>query len=59
MPRLRPLHDCAMPRVNMPARYVTGHLPDIGHVDPGSPMDFHAYSEVYLGGQWHCLRRSL
>jgi transglutaminase-like putative cysteine protease len=39
--------------LNLPARYVTGHLPDIGHVDPGSPMDFHAYSEVYLGGQWH------
>jgi transglutaminase-like putative cysteine protease len=39
--------------INLPARYVTGHLPDIGHVDPGSPMDFHAYSEVYLGGQWH------
>ena len=41
--------------INIPARYVTGHLPDIGHVDPGSPMDFHAYSEVYLGGQWHVL----
>jgi transglutaminase-like putative cysteine protease len=39
--------------INIPARYVTGHLPDIGHVDPGTPMDFHAYSEVYLGGQWH------
>jgi transglutaminase-like putative cysteine protease len=39
--------------LNMPARYVTGHLPDIGHVDPGTPMDFHAYSEVYLGGKWH------
>jgi transglutaminase-like putative cysteine protease len=39
--------------LNIPARYVTGHLPDIGHVDPGSPMDFHAYSEVYLGGRWH------
>ena len=39
--------------INIPARYVTGHLPDIGHVDPGSPMDFHAYSEVYLGGNWH------
>src|ERR1700734_3118224 len=39
--------------LNIPARYVTGHLPDIGHVDPGSPMDFHAYSEVYLGGKWH------
>ena len=28
---------------NLPARYVTGHLPDIGYVDPGTPMDFHAY----------------
>ena len=24
--------------LNIPARYVTGHLPDIGHVDPGSPF---------------------
>ncbi|MDB5107274.1 MAG: Transglutaminase domain protein [Candidatus Binatus sp.] len=39
--------------LSMPARYVTGHLPDIGHVDPGSPMDFHAYSEVFLGDHWH------
>lgn len=38
--------------LNLPARYVTGHLPDIGCVDPGSAMDFHAYCEVYLGGQW-------
>ena len=34
---------------NLPARYVTGHLPDIGCIDPGTPMDFHAYFEVYLG----------
>jgi transglutaminase-like putative cysteine protease len=39
--------------LNLPARYVTGHLPDIGHVDPGTPMDFHAYCEVFLGGKWH------
>lgn len=38
--------------LNVPARYVTGHLPDIGYVDPGTPMDFHAYSEVYLGNRW-------
>jgi transglutaminase-like putative cysteine protease len=38
--------------VNLPARYVTGHLPDIGCFDPGSPMDFHAYFEVYLGHEW-------
>ncbi len=34
---------------NLPARYVTGHLPDIAYLDTGSPMDFHAYGEVYLG----------
>lgn len=39
--------------LNLPARYVVGHLPDIGFIDPGSPMDFHAYSEVYLSGQWY------
>jgi transglutaminase-like putative cysteine protease len=37
---------------NIPARYVTGHLPDIGFPDPEQHMDFHAYAEVYLGGQW-------
>lgn len=37
---------------NVPARYVTGHLPDIGYPDPANHMDFHAYAEVYLGGQW-------
>jgi len=37
---------------NIPARYVTGHLPDIGFVDSGSPGDFHAYCEVYLGRKW-------
>jgi transglutaminase-like putative cysteine protease len=31
---------------------VTGHLPDIGQVDPGTPMDFHTYFEVYLGQEW-------
>jgi len=38
---------------NLPTRYVTGHLPDIGYVDPGTPMDFHAYLEVFIGGAWH------
>jgi transglutaminase-like putative cysteine protease len=37
---------------NIPARYVTGHLPDIGFQDPGGPMDFHAYLEVFLDHQW-------
>lgn len=37
---------------NLPARYVTGHLPDIGFPDPDNHMDFHAYAEVYIGGHW-------
>jgi transglutaminase-like putative cysteine protease len=44
---------CALCRaVNIPARYVTGHLPDIGCWDPGSPMDFHAYFQAYLQDRW-------
>ncbi len=38
---------------NIPARYVTGHLPDIGFPDPDNHMDFHAYAEVYVGGHWY------
>jgi transglutaminase-like putative cysteine protease len=37
---------------NLPARYVSGHLPDIGFVVSSHPEDFHAYCEVYLGGRW-------
>lgn len=37
---------------NLPARYVSGHLPDIGFPDPDNHMDFHAYAEVYIGGHW-------
>ncbi len=37
---------------NLPARYVTGHLPDITVPDPENHMDFHAYAEVYLGNNW-------
>jgi len=37
---------------NVPARYVTGHLPDIGFPDPMGHMDFHAYAEVNIGGHW-------
>jgi len=37
---------------NVPARYVTGHLPDIAFPDPDNHMDFHAYAEVYVGGHW-------
>ncbi len=38
---------------NTPARYVTGLVPDVAYEDPGTPMDFHAYMEVYIGHRWH------
>lgn len=37
--------------LNIPARYVNGHLGDIG-VPVIDPMDFSAWIEVYLGGAW-------
>lgn len=37
--------------LNIPARYATGYLGDIG-VPPGGPMDFSAWFEVWLDGQW-------
>jgi transglutaminase-like putative cysteine protease len=40
---------------NIPTRYVTGHLPDIGVLDSGAPMDFHAYTEVYLTNGWNAV----
>jgi transglutaminase-like putative cysteine protease len=38
--------------LNIPARYVNGHLGDIG-VPVVDPMDFSAWIEVYLEGGWH------
>jgi transglutaminase-like putative cysteine protease len=38
--------------MNLPARYCTGYLGDIGvPIDP-APMDFSAWFEVYLDGRW-------
>ncbi|MDG3002336.1 transglutaminase-like domain-containing protein [Paludisphaera mucosa] len=39
--------------MNIPARYVTGYLGDIGVPISPDPMDFSAWFEVYLGGRWH------
>lgn len=39
--------------MNIPARYVTGYLGEHGVPKSGEPMDFSAWSEVYLGGKWH------
>jgi transglutaminase-like putative cysteine protease len=38
--------------MNIPARYCTGYVGDIG-VPPAPPMDFSAWLEVYLSGAWH------
>lgn len=39
--------------MNIPARYCTGYLGDIGVPVDVNPMDFSAWFEVYLGGRWH------
>lgn len=39
--------------LNIPARYCTGYLGDIGVPPAASPMDFSAWFEVYLGGAWY------
>jgi transglutaminase-like putative cysteine protease len=39
--------------MNIPARYCTGYLGDIGVPPVDEPMDFSAWFEAYLGGQWY------
>jgi transglutaminase-like putative cysteine protease len=39
--------------MNIPARYCTGYLGDIGVPPMDEPMDFSAWFEVFLDGQWH------
>ena len=39
--------------MNIPARYCTGYLGDIGVPASDAPMDFSAWFEAYLGGHWH------
>ena len=39
--------------LNIPARYCTGYLGDIGVPRSAAPMDFSAWFEVYLGGNWY------
>jgi transglutaminase-like putative cysteine protease len=38
--------------LNIPARYATGYLGDIGVPPAPSPMDFSAWFEVYLENRW-------
>jgi len=39
--------------MNIPARYCTGYLGDIGIPPPYGLMDFAAWFEVFLSGSWH------
>ena len=39
--------------MNIPARYCTGYLGDMGTPPPYGVGDFAAWFEVYLGGRWH------
>jgi transglutaminase-like putative cysteine protease len=39
--------------MNIPARYCTGYLGDIGVARDPAPMDFSAWFEAYLDGSWY------
>jgi transglutaminase-like putative cysteine protease len=39
--------------MNIPARYCTGYVSDIGEPPPYAEMDFAAWFEAYLGDGWH------
>jgi transglutaminase-like putative cysteine protease len=39
--------------MNIPARYCNGYLGDIGVPPDPAPMDFNAWTEVYLDGHWY------
>jgi transglutaminase-like putative cysteine protease len=39
--------------MNIPARYCTGYLGDIGVPHSPDPMDFAAWFEAYVGGRWY------
>jgi transglutaminase-like putative cysteine protease len=41
--------------MNIPARYCTGYLGDIGVPADPAPMDFSAWLEIYMGGGWWTL----
>ena len=41
--------------LNIPARYCTGYLGDIGVPPDPAPMDFSAWFDVFLNGSWHAV----
>jgi transglutaminase-like putative cysteine protease len=38
--------------MNIPARYCSGYISDVGLPPPYAPMDFCAWFEAYIGGRW-------
>jgi transglutaminase-like putative cysteine protease len=38
--------------MNIPARYCTGYISDVGLPPPYASMDFAAWFEAYVGGAW-------
>src|SRR6187431_1904717 len=39
--------------MNIPARYCTGYLSDVGTLPPYAVGDFAAWFEAWIGGEWH------
>jgi transglutaminase-like putative cysteine protease len=39
--------------MNIPARYCTGYMGDIGVPPDAAPMDFSGWFQAYLGGRWY------
>jgi transglutaminase-like putative cysteine protease len=39
--------------MNIPARYCTGYLSDVGTPPPYPPGDFAAWFDAWIGGRWH------
>jgi len=39
--------------LNIPARYCTGYLGDVGTPPPYPPGDFAAWFEAFVGGHWY------
>ena len=55
LPGLRHLALALCRCMNIPARYCTGYLGDIGVPIDVNPMDFSAWFEVFLAGRWYTM----
>jgi transglutaminase-like putative cysteine protease len=53
VPRLCASGDHLCRCLNIPARYCTGYLGDIGIPVQDAPMDFSAWFDVFIAGDWY------